>query len=174
MGETADQSKTQPLPAGSFFALPPSMAHHAIADEEDTVIQLNSMDAWSLTYVDANDDPWQKVMRTTLPPAVKFCSPMRRRGAWWPPGPWPRRRKIPLSERAHGRAQAIRGLRAPPLRIVGRPRRGRLPSAPTVGNTGPCGIPLMRSQRVRAWPALVIAPRRCVSPELYSQGTRPR
>ena len=32
----------------------------------------------------------------------------------------------------------------------------------------------IRSQRVREWPALVIAPRRCVSPELYSRGTRPR
>jgi hypothetical protein len=27
---------------------------------------------------------------------------------------------------------------------------------------------------VREWPALVIAPRRCVSPELCSPGTRPR
>src|SRR5687767_10433900 len=28
MGETADQSKAQPLPAGSFFALPPETAHY--------------------------------------------------------------------------------------------------------------------------------------------------
>lgn len=59
MGETADPSKAKPLPAGSFFALPPGMAHYAIADE-DTVIQLNSTGPWSLTYVNAKDDPRQK------------------------------------------------------------------------------------------------------------------
>ena len=32
----------------------------------------------------------------------------------------------------------------------------------------------MRSQRVRPEPALVMGPRRCVSPELASRGTRPR
>src|SRR6266852_3592386 len=32
----------------------------------------------------------------------------------------------------------------------------------------------MRSQRVRGEPAWVMGPRRCVSPELYSRGTRPR
>ncbi len=30
MGETADQSKAQPLPAGSFFALPPGEAHYVV------------------------------------------------------------------------------------------------------------------------------------------------
>jgi quercetin dioxygenase-like cupin family protein len=56
MGETADASKAQALPAGGFFALPPGMAHFASADE-DTVIQLNSMGPWTLTYVDPADDP---------------------------------------------------------------------------------------------------------------------
>jgi quercetin dioxygenase-like cupin family protein len=59
MGETADQSNAQPLPAGSFFALPPGMPHYAVADE-DTVIQLNSTGPWSLTYINAKDDPRQK------------------------------------------------------------------------------------------------------------------
>jgi len=59
MGETADQSKGQPLPAGSFFALAPGMAHYAFADE-DTVIQLNSTGPWSLTYVNPADDPRQQ------------------------------------------------------------------------------------------------------------------
>jgi quercetin dioxygenase-like cupin family protein len=59
MGETADQSKAQPLPAGSFFALSPGMAHYAFADE-DTVIQLTSNGPWSLTYVNPKDDPRQK------------------------------------------------------------------------------------------------------------------
>jgi quercetin dioxygenase-like cupin family protein len=59
MGEKADKSKGQPLPAGSFFALPPGMAHFAFADE-DTVIQLNSTGPWGLTYVNPADDPRKK------------------------------------------------------------------------------------------------------------------
>lgn len=56
MGEKADKSKGRALPAGSFFALSPGMAHFAYADE-DTVIQLNSTGPWSLTYVNPQDDP---------------------------------------------------------------------------------------------------------------------
>lgn len=59
MGESLDQNKAQPLPAGSFFALAPGMAHYALTDEE-TVIQLNSTGPWSLTYVNPKDDPRQK------------------------------------------------------------------------------------------------------------------
>ena len=59
MGEKADASKGRALPAGSFFALAPGMAHFAYADE-DTVIQLNSTGPWSLTYVNAADDPRKK------------------------------------------------------------------------------------------------------------------
>jgi quercetin dioxygenase-like cupin family protein len=59
MGETADPSKAKPLPAGSFVALPPGMAHFAMADEE-TVVQLNSTGPWGLTYVNPKDDPRQK------------------------------------------------------------------------------------------------------------------
>ncbi len=59
MGEKADKSKAQALPAGSFFALTPGMAHFASADE-DTVIQLNSTGPWSLTYVNPADDPRKK------------------------------------------------------------------------------------------------------------------
>jgi quercetin dioxygenase-like cupin family protein len=59
MGKTADQSKGQPLPAGSFFALEPGMEHYAFADE-DTVVQLNSTGPWGLTYVNPKDDPRQK------------------------------------------------------------------------------------------------------------------
>jgi quercetin dioxygenase-like cupin family protein len=56
MGEKADKAKAQVLPAGSFFALPPGMAHFAYADE-DTVIQINSNGPWGLTYVNPADDP---------------------------------------------------------------------------------------------------------------------
>jgi quercetin dioxygenase-like cupin family protein len=59
MGEKADKSKAQALPAGSFLALPPGMVHFASADE-DTVIQLNSTGPWSLTYVNPADDPRRK------------------------------------------------------------------------------------------------------------------
>ena len=59
MGETADRSRAQPLPAGSMFACAPGMAHFVYADE-DTVIQLNSNGPWGITYVNANDDPRQK------------------------------------------------------------------------------------------------------------------
>jgi quercetin dioxygenase-like cupin family protein len=59
MGDKPDKDKAQALPAGSFFALSPGMAHFAFADE-DTVIQLNSMGPWGLTYVNAADDPRRK------------------------------------------------------------------------------------------------------------------
>jgi len=55
-GATADQSKAKPLPAGSFFAMAPGMQHYVYADEE-TVLQLNSIGPWALTYVNAKDDP---------------------------------------------------------------------------------------------------------------------
>jgi quercetin dioxygenase-like cupin family protein len=59
MGESADPSKAQALPAGSFFAFAPGMTHYASTDE-DTVIQLNSTGPWSLTYINPKDDPRQK------------------------------------------------------------------------------------------------------------------
>ncbi len=37
MGETADPEKATQLPAGSFFALSPGMAHFVISDEESIV-----------------------------------------------------------------------------------------------------------------------------------------
>ena len=59
MGETADQTKAQPLPAGSFFALPPGEAHYVFIDEE-TVIQISTVGPWGLTYVNPADDPRPK------------------------------------------------------------------------------------------------------------------
>ena len=56
MGETADQSAAQPLPAGSFFALPPETAHYVFIDEP-TVIQISTIGPWGLTYVNPEDDP---------------------------------------------------------------------------------------------------------------------
>ncbi len=59
MGETSDASKAKPLPAGSFFAMPPGMNHFAAVDE-DTVVQINSLGPWSIAYVNPQDDPRQK------------------------------------------------------------------------------------------------------------------
>ena len=59
MGETADQSKAWPLPAGSFIALPPGHVHHVFIDE-DTVIQISTNGPWDLNYVNPKDDPRQK------------------------------------------------------------------------------------------------------------------
>jgi quercetin dioxygenase-like cupin family protein len=59
MGAKADRSKAQALPAGSFFAFPPGMAHFAYAQGE-TVIQLNSTGPWALDYVNPADDPRKK------------------------------------------------------------------------------------------------------------------
>jgi len=60
MGETADQGKAKALAAGSFAALSPGMAHFAAADDDNTVVQLNSTGPWTLTYVNPADDPRKK------------------------------------------------------------------------------------------------------------------
>src|SRR5262245_1530583 len=59
MGETADQRKAQPLPAGSFFALPPGTAHYVFVDQE-TVVQISTGGPWGLTDINPKDDPRQK------------------------------------------------------------------------------------------------------------------
>lgn len=56
MGEKADQNETRKLPPGSFFFLPPEMAHFAFFDEE-TVIQISTTGPWAVTYVNPEDDP---------------------------------------------------------------------------------------------------------------------
>jgi hypothetical protein len=59
MGEVADRNNAKPLPAGSFFAFAPGMAHYAFTDEE-TVVQINSTGPWGINYVNPKDDPRQK------------------------------------------------------------------------------------------------------------------
>jgi quercetin dioxygenase-like cupin family protein len=58
IGATADRSKAQALPAGSFAAIPAGTAHYAFANEV-TVVQLNSTGPWDITYVNPKDDPRQ-------------------------------------------------------------------------------------------------------------------
>ena len=55
-GESADKGEARPMPAGSFTAMPANMPHFARAQGE-TVVQLNSMGPWSITYVNPSDDP---------------------------------------------------------------------------------------------------------------------
>jgi len=59
MGEKADPSKARAMPAGSFIALPPGIPHFVSVDEE-TVVQLNNIGPWVITYIDPKDDPRQK------------------------------------------------------------------------------------------------------------------
>jgi quercetin dioxygenase-like cupin family protein len=56
MGEKVDPSKARAMPAGSFIALPPGSPHFVSVDEE-TVVQLNNIGPWVLTYIDPEDDP---------------------------------------------------------------------------------------------------------------------
>jgi mannose-6-phosphate isomerase-like protein (cupin superfamily) len=59
MGGTLDPSKFAALQVGSFGMLPPRMQHFARA-RGVTVIQLHGMCPWSLSYVNASDDPRKK------------------------------------------------------------------------------------------------------------------
>src|SRR5262245_5003404 len=62
MGEKADPRMARAMPAGSFIALAPGTPHFVAVDEE-TVVQLNNIGPWVLTYIDPNDDPRRKPMR---------------------------------------------------------------------------------------------------------------
>lgn len=59
MGTAADASKAKRLPAGSFFAFDPGMAHYAHVEEE-TIVQLSSTGPWAINYVNKADDPRTK------------------------------------------------------------------------------------------------------------------
>jgi hypothetical protein len=59
MGEKADPSKARAMPAGSFIALAPSTPHFVAVDEE-TVVQLNNIGPWVITYIDPKEDPRHK------------------------------------------------------------------------------------------------------------------
>ncbi|MBR0651472.1 cupin domain-containing protein [Roseomonas terrae] len=55
-GENASMGEVTRLTAGSFTAMPANMPHFARA-EGDTVVQLNSIGPWTITYVNPGDDP---------------------------------------------------------------------------------------------------------------------
>ena len=59
MGETADPAKAKVLPAGTFFTMPPGMAHFAYFEEE-TILQSSAIGPWGINYINPKDDPRQK------------------------------------------------------------------------------------------------------------------
>lgn len=56
LGEDARTGEMRPLPAGSFAAMPAGTPHFA-RTEGTTVIQLNCIGPWSITYLNPADDP---------------------------------------------------------------------------------------------------------------------
>ena len=56
MGETADPAKAKALPAGTFFAVPPGMAHFA-SFEEETILQSSAIGPAVINYINPKDDP---------------------------------------------------------------------------------------------------------------------
>ena len=59
LGDTFDETKMRDLPAGSFFSLPPK-THHFAKTRGETVIQINTVGPWALTYLNQDDDPRNK------------------------------------------------------------------------------------------------------------------
>ncbi|MBN4925864.1 cupin domain-containing protein [Hoyosella rhizosphaerae] len=55
-GEEANWDEVTALPSGAYFSIPPESPHYARADGQ-TVVQLNSIGPWSITYVNPEDDP---------------------------------------------------------------------------------------------------------------------
>ncbi len=60
MGDQFDESKLNPLIAGTFGFLAPKMNHFAMA-KGDTVIQLHGIGPWQINYVNPVDDPRKKL-----------------------------------------------------------------------------------------------------------------
>lgn len=59
MGDKLDPQMTKALGPGSVVVMPPKM-NHFVWTKEETVIQLNIMGPWGITYVNPADDPRKK------------------------------------------------------------------------------------------------------------------
>lgn len=59
MGDKFDESNAQTMSTGSFASMPATMHHYAWA-EGDTVIQVNAIGPFSITYINPADDPMKK------------------------------------------------------------------------------------------------------------------
>jgi quercetin dioxygenase-like cupin family protein len=58
-GEKIDRASLKALPPASFIHLPSGMAHYAWAEAE-SVVQINGVGPFDVTYVDPKDDPRKK------------------------------------------------------------------------------------------------------------------
>jgi hypothetical protein len=58
-GEKLDRAALKPLPPASFVHLPAGMPHYAFAEVE-TVVQINGVGPFDVSYVDPADDPRKK------------------------------------------------------------------------------------------------------------------
>lgn len=58
-GDKIDAAKTRPLAVGSVAIMQPGTRHFAWTKEE-TEIQVHGVGPWTITYVDATDDPRKK------------------------------------------------------------------------------------------------------------------
>ncbi len=58
-GEKLDRAAAKALPPASFVHLPAGMPHYALADGE-TVVQINGIGPFDVTYIDPKDDPRKK------------------------------------------------------------------------------------------------------------------
>lgn len=59
VGDKLDMTKTTPLTSGSIAIMQPKTDHFAWTKEE-TVVQLNGVGPWGITYVNPKDDPRKK------------------------------------------------------------------------------------------------------------------
>ena len=59
MGDKFDRAKMEQLAAGSFIQMPKEMRHYVVAKGE-TIIQVNGVGPFDITYVDPADDPRKK------------------------------------------------------------------------------------------------------------------
>jgi quercetin dioxygenase-like cupin family protein len=59
MGEQLDETNVKPMPAGSFVVIPTGSPHYFVTKDE-TVLQVNGIGPWGVTYVNSTDDPRQR------------------------------------------------------------------------------------------------------------------
>jgi mannose-6-phosphate isomerase-like protein (cupin superfamily) len=59
MGEQLDEAKVKPMPAGSFVVIPTDSPHYFVTKDE-TILQVNGIGPWGITFVNPADDPRQR------------------------------------------------------------------------------------------------------------------
>jgi quercetin dioxygenase-like cupin family protein len=56
MGDKFDKSAVHPMAAGSYIAMEPGTKHFVVA-QGNTIVQINGVGPWKITYVNPADDP---------------------------------------------------------------------------------------------------------------------